>query len=82
MAKKIVEFIQREPGLSNIEPRPEMTSTALSIVSTRDRIYSVVSVKFNLDTKESGEVEVLHSDLDIYEAQYQFKMETVKLGLF
>jgi hypothetical protein len=78
MAKKIEANI----AVINVETIKVLPSTALSIVSVGDRIYSVVSVKFNLDTKEAGEIEVLHSDLDIYEAQYQFKMETVKLGLF
>lgn len=64
------------------KPEPVLESIAFSIVKTGERLYSVVSVKFNLNTKESGNVEVLHKDLDLYEAQHQFKVETVNAELF
>ena len=81
MAKKI------ETNIAMINPatfkhEPVLESIALSIVKTGDKIYAVVSVKFNLETKEAGEVTILHKDLDLYEAQYQFKMEIVNAGIF
>lgn len=81
MAKKIeVNIAMINPA--TFKPEPVLESIAFSIVKTGDKLYSVISVKFNLDTGESGNVEVLHKDLDLYEAQHQFKVETVNAELF
>lgn len=85
MAKKVTKVIDERfdlPNVTDFEPRPELNSTALSIVATGNKKYSVVSVNFDLDTGLSGKVEVLHKGLDMFEAQHQFKVETVKAGIF
>lgn len=95
MAKKVTKVIDEHFDLPNvtefgpvnlndIEPDAltKLNSTALSIVATGNKKYSVVSVKFDLDTGLSGKVEVLHKGLDMFEAQHQFKVETVKAGIF
>lgn len=78
MAKKIVNDVIDE----RFDTVPNLPSVAVSIIETSDRLYSVISVGFNLESGQAGDIKVLHKDLDIYEAQYQFKMETINAGMF
>ena len=82
MAKKIEQKIEAIVAAINPETIEVYDNVALSIVQTGEKVYSVVSVEFNLATGKSGKVTVLHKDLDVYEAQHQFKIETVNNGLF
>jgi hypothetical protein len=60
----------------------ELNNTAVSIVSTGPLKYAVVKIKFDAKTGVTGSVEVVNSDLDFYEAQHQFKILTVNVGIF
>jgi hypothetical protein len=71
MVMTTIEYIQ-----------PVLENTAVSIVKNEDRTYSVVYVKFNPTTLQSGSVTVLKEGLDMYEAQHQFKIATVEFGIF
>jgi len=80
MAKKLTEFVQREPA--GLFEAIELNNVAISIVSTGDKKYSVVKIKFDLNTGTVGNVEVVHKDLDLYESQHQFKILSVNEGIF
>ena len=74
MAKKIEKKEEAEEVTFN--------DSAVSIVKTGEKKYSVVIVKFNLETNEVGEIITKHSGLDLFDAQYYFKLVSVDLGLF
>lgn len=80
MAKKIVE---KEPefDLAITEDRPPLENTAFSVIKTGKKLYAVVSIKFNPETKETGEYTVLTGDVDFYEAQHQFRTLVIKSGI-
>ena len=81
MAKKIVQQIQENTSVE-VSETPELTNVAFSIIKTGDKKFSVVKVGLNLDAKVAGNVEIVAKDLDIYEAQHEFKIATVKAGFF
>lgn len=58
------------------------TNKAFSIVYNGNKRYSVIAVTFNPKENVVGNIEVIESGLDLYEAQHVFKTETVKAGLF
>ena len=60
----------------------ELNNTAISIVSTGHLKYAVVKIKFDAKTGITGSVEVVKADVDMYEAQHQFKILTVNEGIF
>ena len=60
----------------------ELNNTAISIVSTGHLKYAVVKIKFDAKTGITGSVEVVKADVDMYEAQHQFKVLTVEEGIF
>lgn len=55
-------------------------NSALSIVYNGNKRYSVVSVPF--EGTVAGTPKVIEDNLDLYEAQHVFKVQTVKAGLF
>lgn len=60
-----------------------LENIAISLVHDKKSLtYSVVCVKFNLGTGDVGTPEVLHANKDVGEAEYLFKVESVKLGIF
>jgi len=66
-------------GLTINEPQ----NVAFSIVYDGNKRYSVVAIKFAAGaTNSAGPVEVIASNLDLYEAQHEFKKATVNAGLF
>lgn len=68
-------------GLNVIEPT--FNNKAFSIVYEGKKRYSVVAIPFSAGSSFStGQVEVVESGLDLYEAQHVFKTSTVKAGLF
>ena len=87
MAKKVFPRNEHEDSqpLKTLEEQfsvVELNDTAISIVATGDKKYSVVKIKFDLNTGNVGKVEVVQEGLDVYESQYQFKMLSVTEGLF
>lgn len=82
MAKKVVTKRELEDDQIVGDEFQPLTDSALSIIKTGEKLYSVVKIGFNPETGYTGEVEIVCKDLDIYEAQYQFKMLTVELGIF
>lgn len=84
MAKKIEQKViptDTEEGLNF--KRPELNNVAFSIVYDGNKRYSVVSIKFAAGaTNSAGPVEVIASNLDLYESQHEFKKATVNAGLF
>ena len=66
-------------GLNLIEPT--LTNTAFSVIKTGEKKYAVVSMKFNPETKETGEYTVLTGDVDFYEAQHVFRTTVIKSGI-
>lgn len=84
MAKKIEPKIittDTEAGLNY--KALELNNSAFSIVYDGNKRYSVVEIKFAAgSTNSAGPVKVIASNLDIYEAQHEFKKATVDAGLF
>lgn len=91
MAKKITDkkpfgvqsvFNDNTDGGLNIVEEV-LDSAAFSIVYNGNKKYSVVKIPFaSRSTNSAGPVEVVASNLDIYEAQHEFKKATVDAGLF
>ncbi len=84
MAKKIE---QKEDAyktvVHNIVQPIELNNSAFSIVYNGNKKYSVVEIKFDVGSTNSvGPVKVIVGNLDIYEAQYEFKKATIDAGLF
>ena len=78
MAKKLE--IKEVTTVVEIEKKP-LENTAFSVIKTGKKLYALVSVKFNPETKEAGEVTIISSDLDFYEAQHQFRTTVIKSGI-
>ena len=81
MAKKI----EVKNKLEDVEmmPRgnPILDQVAFSIVKTGEKLYSVYRVDFNTEGC-AGNVKVVAPNLDLFEAQYQFKVAVTDAGLF
>lgn len=80
MAKKI------ETSIAMINPatfksEPVLDNVAFSIVKTGEKLYSVFAIDFNTDGS-SGNVRIVAPDIDLFEAQHQFKMAVTDAGLF
>lgn len=88
MAKKLeMKETEVPTSLSGGISKNEFTNMALSVVYNGNKRYSVVGIKFNPGSSEhptvaSSIVEIIESNLDLYEAQHVFKTQTVKAGLF
>lgn len=64
-----------------VSENPVLDNVAFSIVQTSEKLYAVYSVEFN--TKgEAGKVNLVIDNLDLFEAQYQFKLAVTDAGLF
>lgn len=61
---------------------PELNNLAFSIIYNGKKKYSVVAIKFDAATNTTSGVETIASNLDLYEAQHEFKKATVNAGLF
>lgn len=81
MAKKIEKPEVKEVETTGTE-NVEMNNVAFSIVKTGEKKHSVIKVSFNLDEKVAGNVEILVKDVDIFEAQHEFRMAVIRAGLF
>ena len=83
MAKKIVKEDTATTENEVLESiGVELNNTAISIIPTGLKKYSVVKIKFDAKTGITGSVEIVKEDIDIYEAQHEFKVLSVKEGLF
>lgn len=74
MAKKLTVTEETSP----VETLVNYDKTSLSIVPEGNKRFSLVSIPYNSETKQVGEMEVLGQNLDRFEAESAFKIEAVK----
>jgi hypothetical protein len=67
------------PGGLNIIELPHV---AFSVIYNGKKKYSVVKIKFDALTNNVGVATIIANNLDLYEAQYEFKKATIDAGLF
>lgn len=85
MAKKLESIITNVTGITETQlgTPVELPNVAFSIIYNGKKKYSVVAIKFAAgSTNSAGQVEVIESNLDIYDAHHVFKTTTVNAGLF
>jgi hypothetical protein len=72
-----------EENVSTEKETVPLEDVAISIVQDKKSLtYSVICVRFNLSTGDVATPQVLHANIDIGEAEYLFKIESVRLGIF
>jgi hypothetical protein len=85
MAKKIepkVPVTQPTASLQGGLNIIELPNEAFSIIYNGNKRYSVVKIKFDALSNIVGEATIVAHDLDIYDAQHEFKKATIDAGLF
>ena len=82
MAKKIESKTSTENSLPSGVTFTELPHVAFSVIYNGNKKYSVVKIKFDALTNNVGVATIIVSNLDLYEAQYEFKKATIDAGLF
>jgi len=84
LAKKIEPRVptQQTESLQGGLTFTELPHVAFSVIYNGKKKYSVVKIKFDALTNTVGVATIIANNLDLYEAQYEFKKATIDAGLF
>ena len=80
--KEVRELSEEVSPMQAVTTPIELPRTALSIAQTGDGLWNLVRIKYDVNTKVVGQLEVLRSEADHSILVEAFKIAVVENGLF